>query len=295
VVDTPGFGDDAIDDGRTLSMMTCFCPTLFLVLPLTSSTDNITRFLTAQYKLGFRLKGVIFLHQINKNRIGSEGLRLLRIFTAIWGDEALPNVALVSTMWSKVDLGEGIRRDIELRGDIWQRLVSKGSAMFQYNDSTGMAETIVNKLAIKSGSIVLKIQKELVDKKRLLAKTSAGSLVSADIQERLQVSREDRQFLERELADAASANDYARQREINRLLKDQMRKHLRSTDDLIALGQNIVLETEMRIEEIEKEQTRKMSWTRALSRIQKFAKVLSPRMTVTLTVLPTVSVGVQLG
>jgi len=258
-------------------------------------TDNITRFLTAQYKLGFRLKGVIFLHQINKNRIGSEGLRLLRIFAAIWGDEALPNIALVSTMWSKVGLGEGIRRDIELRGDIWQRLVSKGSVMFQYNDSTGMAETIVNKLAIKPGNIVLKIQTELVDKRRLLAKTSAGSLVSADIQERLQVSREDRQILEMELADATSANDYARQREIKLQLKDQIRAHLRSTEDLIALGQDIVSETEVRIEEIEKEQKSKLLWNRALSRVQKFAKVLSPCMTVTLTVLPTVSIAVKLG
>jgi hypothetical protein len=196
-------------------------------------------------------------------------------------------------MWSKVDLGEGIRRDIELRGDIWERLVSKGSVMFQYNDSTGMAETIVNKLASKPGSIILKVQRELVDRKKLLAKTSAGSIVSDGIKERLQESRHDRQSLTRELEVAVEAKDQVRQRQIGILLRDQMQRHLRSIDSATALQQDIVLETEMSIEEMEKEQNRKMIWRRALSRIQKLAKVLS--LTVTLTVLPTVSVAVKVG
>lgn len=34
-------------------------------------------------------------------------------------------------MWSKVDLGEGLRRDVELREDIWKEMVLKGSYMFQ--------------------------------------------------------------------------------------------------------------------------------------------------------------------
>lgn len=219
---------------------------------------------------------------------------MLRIFTAIWGDEALPNVALVSTMWSKVDLGEGIQRDIELRGDIWQRLVSKGSAMFQYNDSTGMAEAIVNKLAIKPGSIVLKIQTELVDKRRRLAKTSAGFLVSADIEALLQTSRENREILKTELAEATKAKDSGRQRQINLRLEDQVHEHMRSRNDLDALEQDIVAETEGRLEEIEKDSKSKIIWNRALSRIQKFTKVLAPSVTVTLTVLPTVSVAFKM-
>lgn len=74
-------------------------------------------------------------------------------------------------MWSKVDLGEGLRRDVELREDIWKEMVLKGSYMFQYNGTPEMAETIVGQLMVKP-EIVLKIQLELVDKQRSLDKTS---------------------------------------------------------------------------------------------------------------------------
>jgi hypothetical protein len=199
-------------------------------------------------------------------------------------------------MWSEVELGVGLRRDIELRGDIWSRLLAKGADMFQYNDSTGMAETIVGMLAAAPDSVVLKLQRELLDEGKLLSNTSAGSLVRAGIQEQREVSKGYRLILKEQLAAAIESNDIASHRKINRLLQDQGRSYGHSADDLLSLRQNIVSETELRIKEIEKEQKSKMiMWSKALSRIQKFAKVLSPSMTVTLTILPTVSLAVKMG
>ena len=151
--------------------------------------------MTTQYRLGFRLKGIIFLHRINEPRIGSHGLRLLELFTAMWGYEALPNIALVSTMWTKVDRGEALRRETEMRGDIWKNLAANGASMFQYNDSPEMAETIVSMLTNKRNNVVLRIQRELMDKKPLKS-TSAGKLVHSDIEKRLDESRKTMRSLE---------------------------------------------------------------------------------------------------
>jgi len=80
-------------------------------------------------------------------------------------------------MWSDVDLGTGLRRDSDLREDIWADMVSKGSYMFQYNGTSGMAETIAGQLLRKDD--VLKIQRELIDQHKCLCNTSAGQIVTS--------------------------------------------------------------------------------------------------------------------
>ena len=264
------------------------CPTftLQLALPLTCLQDKITRFLTAQYKLQIRLKGIIFLHRINDNRIGGSGLRYLKIFRAIWGDDALPSVALVSTMWSKVEPGEGLRRDVELRGDIWKEMVAKGSYMFQYNGTSEMAETIVGQLLVKP-EIVLKIQLELVEKRRPLVDTSAGNMVSSDLWQQLEGRQRGMLGLQGQLQVAQRANNYREQQEIQRELVDQVSRQNKLLNDWQALTEDIASETDQRIEEIEKEEKMnpKKKWSKVLSRVQKFVQILSPVVAITVQVL----------
>jgi len=189
-------------------------------------------------------------------------------------------------MWSKVDLGEGLRRDVELREDIWKEMVLKGSYMFQYNGTPEMAETIVGQLMVKP-EIVLKIQLELVDKQRPLDKTSAGHMVSSDLWQQLEDRRQGMRSLQDQLQVAESANDYRKHQEIQRELAGQRNRHSQQLSDWQALREDIASETDQRIEEIEKEEktSPKKKWSKVLSRVQKFVQILTPVVSITFSVL----------
>jgi hypothetical protein len=78
---------------------------------------KITRFLTAQYHLGISLRGIVYLHRINETRFSGSAKRYLEMFRQICGDDALSNVALVTTMWGQIDPGIGLRKDVELQNE----------------------------------------------------------------------------------------------------------------------------------------------------------------------------------
>ncbi|KAF2258544.1 hypothetical protein CC78DRAFT_426885, partial [Lojkania enalia] len=160
VVDTPGFDDDEDSDAEILA--------------------TITRFLTTQKRLNISLKGIIYLHRITDDRFSSSARRSLDILLNLCGDHALPNVALVTTMWAKVDLSIGLQRDVELTSNYWAEFVSKAH-IFQYNGTQAMAETIVGQL-LAEDDVVLKVQHELSDDHKRLDRTSAGRLVSSKLE-----------------------------------------------------------------------------------------------------------------
>ena len=288
VIDAPGFDDDELDDGTTLSMRpTSALPYWSLLLTSDPPTDKITHFLAAQYKLRISLKGIVFLHKITDTRIGASGLRYLNIFRQIWGDDALPNVALISTMWSDVDLGTGLRRDSDLREDIWADMVSKGSYMFQYNGTSGMAETIVGQLLTKD-DVVLKIQRELIDQHKCLCNTSAGQIVTSDLIQRFEHSGRTIQRLQKELKEAERRGDIDEQKLLSTKIKEQRNRWLRQAVDWEQLrDSDIESKTYARIEEIEKKE-KKIGWSKILSKVQKFLQVLGPIINITITVLGSV-------
>lgn len=162
VVDTPGFDDTKRSDTEIL--------------------DQITQFLVTQYLLGISLKGIIYFHRITDNKMQGSALRYFRMFQSLCGDHALGNVVLVTTMWNQLkDRALGLRRDQQLRDEFWSLMEDKGSCITSFDGSAEMAETIVYMLLDKP-SIVLDIQREVVDEGRRLGKTSAGRLIMPPVE-----------------------------------------------------------------------------------------------------------------
>jgi hypothetical protein len=162
LIDTPGFDDTSRSDTTILT--------------------EISRFLTFQYESGLKLKGVVFLHRITDVRMSGASVKTLNICLKICGKAALKNVILVTTMWKGVDPKVGAAREKELRDEFWKLMLNFGSTMMRYHGDEDSAVAIASQLLSKS-TIVLELQRELVDESKKLSDTAAGSFVNDNIED----------------------------------------------------------------------------------------------------------------
>jgi len=157
VVDTPGFDDTLRSDTEILA--------------------EITNFLAAKYVLEIPLKGIIYLHQIHENRMRGSARHYLEIFRSLCGDHALANITLVTTRWDQIsrdELGDALRREQELIDQWWGPMQKHGSHVTQFHGSKGEAEAMVLELVRNRDTVVLDIQRELVDGHKEVGETAAG-------------------------------------------------------------------------------------------------------------------------
>lgn len=162
MIDTPGFDDTVRSDTQILT--------------------EISRILAFQYESGLKLKGVIFFHRITDIKMGGTSMKTLQICRKICGQDALKNVMLVTTRWNEVEKSVGAQREEELRAHFWKFMLDFGSTMARYHGDKDSAVTIASQLLQKE-TVILDLQRELVDRGKDLSQTSAGALVNGDIEE----------------------------------------------------------------------------------------------------------------
>lgn len=196
MIDTPGFDDTERSDTEILT--------------------EISRLLALQYELGMKLKGVIFLHRITDVRMQGTSMKTLQICRKICGTDALKNVILVTTRWNEVDKALGARREEELRSEFWKFMLDFGSTMMRYHGDQDSAVTIISQLLHKE-TVVLDLQRELVDQGKKLSDTAAGALVNDDI-EKVKAK------YEQELQDLAQLRSDLMRDSAN--MKEQMRQEI---------------------------------------------------------------------
>ncbi|KAF2466864.1 uncharacterized protein BDR25DRAFT_267570, partial [Lindgomyces ingoldianus] len=97
---------------------------------------------------GIRLTGIIYLQSISDVRFTGRGLRNLRIFKRLLGENGLANVVLATTMWTYISDEEGRRREAEIKemGEPWQHMIKQGSKIFRQDDGRRSALAIVKYL-----------------------------------------------------------------------------------------------------------------------------------------------------
>ena len=101
----------------------------------------------------------------------------LKLLEDLVGDDALKNVILVTTMWNMFrpeDRRRAVQREQELLDIFWRPMVEKGSYVAQFDGTPDSAYALVFQLAGKQ-SVVLDIQKEIVDQDRSILDTAAGT------------------------------------------------------------------------------------------------------------------------
>jgi len=149
-VDTPGFDDTVKSDLEILS--------------------TIADWLAKIYKKKVNLAAIVYLHKISDNRMTGSLLRNLRTFLSMCGRNAMPNVVIATTMWGKVDAGEGAKREEELKRDFWKEIRTE-----RFENTYESAWRIVGSMMQKNTGTTLLIQIEMVDARTSVRKTKAGS------------------------------------------------------------------------------------------------------------------------
>ena len=130
-----------------------------------------------------RLTGLIYIHRISDTRVGGTSQRNLRMFRKLCGTDSLKNVAIVTTMWDQVTPEEGSRLEQELRSNDspFKPLLDDGATMMRHKRTAESATKVINYLLGKSPTTT-QIVRELLQEKKTLEETAAGTELLSDIQ-----------------------------------------------------------------------------------------------------------------
>ncbi|KAF7974365.1 hypothetical protein HWV62_12326 [Athelia sp. TMB] len=158
-VDTPGFDDTNLSDAEILI--------------------RIATWLTATYQQHIFITAILYLHRISDNRMAGSALRNMDMFRRLCGNDALPNVVLVSTMWDQVDRITGQKREQELRDTFWRSMVDNGARTARFYHTPASAWEILGPYTGHFRPVKLQIQMEMVDKGIPLSQTAAGSFLKS--------------------------------------------------------------------------------------------------------------------
>jgi hypothetical protein len=130
------------------------------------------------------LHGVIYLHRISDVRMGGMSRRTFFLFRKLCGTSSLKNIVIATTMWNKVTSKEGEERETELFTNFFKSALDEGAKMDRHDDTKASAHRILSTFLDKT-SITLKIQKEMVDRRKTVYLTDAGIQVKYNLAERL--------------------------------------------------------------------------------------------------------------
>ncbi|KAJ9616856.1 hypothetical protein H2200_000576 [Cladophialophora chaetospira] len=163
LIDTPGFDDTFRSDAEVLG--------------------EIANWLNVAYKRDVKLTGILYVHAIRENRMGSKAINSVRSFNKLCGTDALRKVVLVSTFWDVVKLDDGDRREKELKTnpEFWADMLTRGSKVFRHYNTLSTARAIIRHLLeIRTEAdkgTFLSISEEMVVHKRRLDQTGAGNIL----------------------------------------------------------------------------------------------------------------------
>ncbi|PSN60871.1 P-loop containing nucleoside triphosphate hydrolase protein [Corynespora cassiicola Philippines] len=194
LVDTPGFDDPVRTDSEIL--------------------NEIADVLATQYKLGVKLKGIVYLHRITDIRYTGASIKTFEICKMITGVDALKNVILATTRWDDLDDAVGSDREHQLRENFWAYMLGHGSKMSRFYGDRGSAVSLLSQL-LSSEPVVLELQRELVQEGKTLDQTTAGSFVEHNLDQlkaRYEKQMADLEHLKQELR----ANDWKMKKQIQR-------------------------------------------------------------------------------
>lgn len=172
LIDTPGFNDTHMTDRQILEL--------------------IAKYLESIFEAGVQLNGIVFVHDISKERMEGTAMRNLVMFEKLCGSQGLPNVVMVTSKWDAVDPAVGWPRESELTSQyldprtgqyhdgFWKGMLDLGAGYERFDGTRQGARNIVHKIAGYQ-PVTMQIQDELVNQRKPLIDTAAGLEVSREL------------------------------------------------------------------------------------------------------------------
>jgi hypothetical protein len=197
---------------------------------------------STRYKNKIKLAGIVYMHKISDNRMAGTPLKNLHMFANLCGDDAVRNVILTTTMWSRVKADVGSQREKELRGKYWKTMLDLGSGTHRFLNTHESAWSIINVFLQKVQNDTLLLQEEMVDLGMHLSETHAGKALYSELQKLLADQKDIVRSLQKDAEDQQN-EDLARElREEYERIQDQLRRTFDQIQETnIPLGRRILL------------------------------------------------------
>lgn len=195
-VDTPGFDDTEKSDVEILGSIAEFLIERWVSFP--TLTGLVIYLVFSRYRNTCqKLTGILYLHRISDIRMAGSSLKQLRVFADMCGRRGLPNVVLVTTMWTGSDYVVACNREDELRTSFWKPLIDRGSSVARFDGTVQSAWEIVKKLQVQTASplevpqgVQVLLTEEIVEKRLELNETSSGITLQKELERLLKAQQE---------------------------------------------------------------------------------------------------------
>ncbi|KAF9531056.1 P-loop containing nucleoside triphosphate hydrolase protein [Crepidotus variabilis] len=205
LLDTPGFDDTTRSDVEILKL--------------------IATYLQKSYAGKRKLAGVVYMQRISDPRMGGTATRNARMFRKLAGHVSMNNVVIVTTFWTKVEQKDGTGRQKQLEDDMFfGKSLKKGANLMPHDKGIQSAHKIISHILTNHDPEALRIQKQMVDKKKVLSKTDASQELYKVLNEQLKQFEEEMDELDTELQGARREGDVRTEQEIQADAKDLQRK-----------------------------------------------------------------------
>ncbi|KAH7084617.1 P-loop containing nucleoside triphosphate hydrolase protein [Paraphoma chrysanthemicola] len=235
LVDTPGFDDSSRSDSEILR--------------------EVALWLNKAHESHLKLAGIIFLHRISDVRVGGSGVRNIKIFQRLCGDESLASVVLATTFWDMTleKVGNDHEAELKKQPALWKHMVDHGSVVIRQDDGKASALKIIQYLIDRKKPVTLDIQREMVDEQLDLLQTGAGTELASEMEKIIQRYERKLKELEKELKEAWDKRD----KERRELLEEQKMEHQAT----IMAKQEEVAKLRINAEQLVEEATKKYTET----------------------------------
>jgi hypothetical protein len=106
-------------------------------------------------------------------------MKNLRLFSSLCGQKAMPNVVIVTTMWAYIPEDLGIRREEELKKEVWKDMVADGCRIERFDDIRESAWRIISLAKEDSAQVLL--PREIVHTDLRLNETRVGIALNKEL------------------------------------------------------------------------------------------------------------------
>jgi hypothetical protein len=218
LIDTPGFDDSALSDTEILT--------------------KVADWFSTTYNNGVKMAGIVYLHRIIDARVPAAGVRNLRMFRKLVGNDSLANVVLATTFWGEIQANERLKanaREEQLKSSFWKDMIEHGSVVMRHDQEKQSGLEILMKIINRNRPVALDIQREMVDNHKTLDQTAAGQELATEIEKQRVVFEQRMEKMRKELAQSMSMQDAAHRESLRRLrekTEQQMQEHKRAAESL---------------------------------------------------------------
>jgi hypothetical protein len=194
------------------------------------------------------------MHRITDNRMGGVSRRNFRVFRELCGKSTLVNVVIATNMWNDPPTEPELNREHELKTSkmFFEPAVSKGARMTRYVRERGeeSAHDII-RMFMPNKPEPLQVQIE-VDAGLSLGETSAGQVLTEELNKLIKKQQKEINDLRKEMGDAMKKRDDEAREELTEATRQSAANLGRLEAQLEALKKDMVLESENHQAELSK-------------------------------------------